>query len=279
LLSIIFGLSSALSWGAGDFTGGMASRKTGAFRAVFFGEVIGLIIILVTAMIIWQPIPALPIWLLSMAAGAMGTTGLLLLYHSMTKGLMSIATPVSALLAALLPVVIGSFTESLPTLLTFIGFIFALAAVWLISQSENGVKDILAHITDLRLPLLAGVGFGLYFVLIHAATHTATFWPMVASRMGGVLILTLYMIIRRETWKVEKGAWTLILLNGVLDIGGNLFFVLAGQTGRLDVSSVLSSLYPGSTVVLAWFILKERISRTQWIGIIAAMIAIILFTL
>jgi drug/metabolite transporter (DMT)-like permease len=257
----------------------MASRKTGAFRAVFFGEVIGLIIILVTAMIIWQPIPALPIWLLSMAAGAMGTTGLLLLYHSMTKGLMSIATPVSALLAALLPVVIGSFTESLPTLLTFIGFIFALAAVWLISQSENGVKDILAHITDLRLPLLAGVGFGLYFVLIHAATHTATFWPMVASRMGGVLILTLYMIIRRETWKVEKGAWTLILLNGVLDIGGNLFFVLAGQTGRLDVSSVLSSLYPGSTVVLAWFILKERISRTQWIGIIAAMIAIILFTL
>ena len=279
MLSIIFGLSSALSWGAGDFTGGMASRKTGAFRAVFFGEVIGLIIILVTAMIIWQPIPALPIWLLSMAAGAMGTTGLLLLYHSMTKGLMSIATPVSALLAALLPVVIGSFTESLPTLLTFIGFIFALAAVWLISQSENGVKDILAHITDLRLPLLAGVGFGLYFVLIHAATHTATFWPMVASRMGGVLILTLYMIIRRETWKVEKGAWTLILLNGVLDIGGNLFFVLAGQTGRLDVSSVLSSLYPGSTVVLAWFILKERISRTQWIGIIAAMIAIILFTL
>jgi drug/metabolite transporter (DMT)-like permease len=279
LLSIIFGLSSALSWGAGDFTGGMASRKTGAFRAVFFGEVIGLIIILVTAMIIWQPIPALPIWLISMAAGALGTTGLLLLYHSMTKGLMSIATPVSALLAALLPVVIGSFTESLPTLLTFIGFIFALAAVWLISQSENGVKNILTHITDLRLPLLAGVGFGLYFVLIHAATHTATFWPMVASRMGGILILTLYMILRRETWKVEKGAWTLILLNGILDIGGNLFFVLAGQTGRLDVSSVLSSLYPGSTVVLAWFILKERISRTQWIGIIAAMIAIILFTL
>ena len=279
MLSIIFGLSSALSWGAGDFTGGMASRKTGAFRAVFFGEVIGLIIILVTAMIIWQPIPALPIWLISMAAGALGTTGLLLLYHSMTKGLMSIATPVSALLAALLPVVIGSFTESLPTLLTFIGFIFALAAVWLISQSENGVKNILTHITDLRLPLLAGVGFGLYFVLIHAATHTATFWPMVASRMGGILILTLYMILRRESWKVEKGAWTLILLNGILDIGGNLFFVLAGQTGRLDVSSVLSSLYPGSTVVLAWFILKERISRTQWIGIIAAMIAIILFTL
>ena len=115
----------------------------------------------------------------------------------------------------------------------------------MISQSEDGVKDILSHIADLRLPLLAGVGFGLYFVLIHAATRTATLWPMVASRMGGVLILTLYMAIRRETWKVEKSAWSLILLNGILDIGGNLFFVLAGQAGRLDISAVLSSLYPG----------------------------------
>ena len=279
MISILFGLTSAASWGAADFTGGLASRKTGAYRAVFYGEVIGLIIILVVALIAWQPIPAWTIWGLSMAAGALGTTGLLLLYQSMTKGLMSIATPVSALLAAVLPVIIGSFTESPATLLTFIGFGFALAAVWLISQSDEGVKDLLSHITDLRLPLLAGIGFGLYFVLIHAATHTATFWPMVASRIGGILTLTLYMTVRRETWAVEKSAWRMVLLNGFLDIGGNLFFVLAGQTGRLDISAVLSSLYPGSTVMLAWFFLKERISRTQWIGIIAALIAIILFTL
>ncbi len=279
MISILFGLTSAASWGAADFTGGLASRKTGAYQAVFYGEVIGLIIILVVALKVWQPVPAWTIWVISMAAGALGTTSLLLLYQSMIKGLMSIATPVSALLAAVLPVVIGSFTESPATLLTFIGFGFALAAVWLISQSEEGVKDLLSHIANLRLPLLSGVGFGLYFVLLHTATRTATFWPLVAARMGGILILTLYMTIRRETWEVEKSAWRMILLNGILDIGGNLFFVLAGQTGRLDISAVLSSLYPGSTVMLAWFFLKERISRTQWIGIIAAMIAILLFTL
>jgi drug/metabolite transporter (DMT)-like permease len=279
LLSILFGLTSAISWGAGDFTGGLASRRTGAYRAVFYGEVFGSIIILVVAMIVWEPIPAWPIWVLALVGGALGTTGLLLLYHSMTKGLMSIAAPVSALLAAILPVIVGSFTESLPTLLTFIGFGFALAAVWLISQSKVGVKDILSHIADLRLPLLSGVGFGLYFVLIHTATRVDTYWPMVASRMGGVLILALYMTVRRETWKVEKVAWTMILLYGILDIGGNLFFVLAGQAGRLDVAAVLSSLYPGSTVILAWLFLKERLSRTQWIGIIAALIAIVLFAL
>jgi uncharacterized membrane protein len=279
LISILFGLTSAITWGAGDFTGGMASRKTGAFRAVLFGEIIGLSIITVVAMIVWQPIPNLGIWLLSMVAGALGTFGILLLYYSMTKGLMSIATPVSALLAALLPVLVGSFTESLPTLVTFIGFIFALSAVWLISQSQDGVKTLLSHISDLRLPLLAGLGFGFYFVLIHAATRTATLWPMVASRLGGVLILSLFMALRREPLNVESSAWPMVFLNGVLDVGGNLFFVLAGQTGRLDIASVLSSLYPGTTVILAWIFLKERLSRTQWIGIFAAMIAIILFTL
>jgi drug/metabolite transporter (DMT)-like permease len=240
---------------------------------------IGLIFILVVALIVWQPIPALGIWALSMLAGAFGTMGILLLYYSMTKGLMSIAAPISALLAALLPVIIGIFTESLPTWLTFLGFAFALAAIWLISQSQDGVKDLLSHITDLRLPLLAGVGFGCYFVLIHAATRTAILWPMVAARLGGLIILTLYMTLRRESWKVERGAWSLIFLNGLLDIGGNLFFVLAGQVGRLDISAVLSSLYPGSTVILAWIFLKERLSRTQWIGIIAALIAIVLFTI
>jgi len=279
LLSILFGLTSAAIWGAGDFTGGLASRKTGAYRAVVYGEMIGLIFILVVALIVWQPIPALGIWALSMLAGAFGTMGILLLYYSMTKGLMSIAAPISALLAALLPVIIGIFTESLPTWLTFLGFAFALAAIWLISQSQDGVKDLLSHITDLRLPLLAGVGFGCYFVLIHAATRTAILWPMVAARLGGLIILTLYMTLRRESWKVERGAWSLIFLNGLLDIGGNLFFVLAGQVGRLDISAVLSSLYPGSTVILAWIFLKERLSRTQWIGIIAALIAIVLFTI
>ena len=279
MISIFFGLTSAVIWGAGDFTGGIASRKTGVYRTVVYAEIIGASLLLVIALIVWQPVPSWNIWVLSIVAGAFGTTGLLLLYYSMTKGMMSIAAPVSALLAALLPVIIGLFTESLPTLLTVVGFAFALAAIWLISQSKDGVKDILSHIADLRLPLLAGIGFGFYFVLIHAATRTDLLWPMVASRLGGMIILVLYMTVRRETWKVEGNAWSLIVLNGILDIGGNLFFVLAGQVGRLDISAVLSSLYPGSTVVLAWIFLKERLSRTQWIGIIAAMIAIVLFTL
>ena len=281
MLSILFGLGAALGWGAGDFTGGLAARKTGAYRAVFYGEVAGIFVLFTAIAIVGESTPSLNVWLLSMLAGAFGTIGLMLLYQSMTLGMMSIAAPVSALLAAMLPVFVGAFTEGLPQLLTLIGFGFALFAVWMVSQGKGGVTDILAHLSDLKLPLLAGIGFGLYFVVMHQATSAgATIWPMVASRSGGMILIAIYMLITRASWKVEdNSAWWLIIINGILDISGNLFFILAGQAGRLDVAAVLSSLFPGATVVLAWIFLKERLTRNQWVGIVSALIAIVLMTL
>ncbi len=281
MLSIFLGLLAALGWGAGDFTGGIASRRTGAYRTVLYGEVIGIFVLFFVIAIFSEPIPDLRSWMFAMLAGALGTLGLVLLYHAMTLGLMSIATPVSALLAAALPVVVGIFREGLPAWTTFIGFGFALFAVWMISQGEDGVTDILSHLADLKLPLIAGIGFGSYFIFMHEATSTgSTIWPMVASRSGGLILITVYMLVTRSSWKVEDAsAWPIITLNGILDISGNVFFILAGQMGRLDVSAVLSSLFPGATVILAWIFLKERLSLNQWIGIAAALTAIVLMTI
>ena len=136
LPSIVYGLLAAIGWGAGDFTGGLAARKTGALRGVFYGEIIGLIAVVAISLMDNQPVPALKVWVLTTIAGAVGTMGLILLYHAMTTGLMSVATPVSALLAAVLPVIFGAFMEGLPSPCTFVGFAFALAAVWMISQGE-----------------------------------------------------------------------------------------------------------------------------------------------
>jgi uncharacterized membrane protein len=278
LLSILFGLTSAITWGAGDFTGGLAARKTGAYRAVFYGEAIGLVLLFAVVLASPQTMPNVKSILLSIAAGGLGTTGLLLLYSAMAQGKMSIAGPVSALLAAALPVIVGMITDGFPGYLTLLGFAFALAAIWLVSQSEDGVKDIFTHLSDLRLPLFAGVGFGLYFILMNAATRETTLWPMVFSRAAGLLAMALFIIIRRDSFITIRAAWPVMILNGILDVGGNFFYVLAGQAGRLDISAVLSSLFPGSTVILAWIILKERLTRTQWLGILCALIAIILFT-
>lgn len=280
MASVFLGLLAALGWGAGDFTGGLASRKTGAYRAVFYGELIGVLFLFAVVGLTREQIPPMRIWQLAVLAGAVGTIGLMLLYHSMTLGLMSIATPVSALLAAALPVVVGIFREGLPGFLTMIGFAFALFAVWMVSQGEGGVTDILSHLSDLKLPLLAGIGFGVYFVVMHEATSSgATYWPMVASRSGGMLLISAYLLVSGQPWKVEdRSVWPMLVLNGILDVSGNLFFILAGQAGRLDVAAVLSSLFPGGTVLLAWIFLKERLNRRQWIGILSALIAIVLMT-
>ncbi len=280
-MSIIFGLCAALGWGTGDFTGGIASRKTGAYRAVFYSEVAGVFFLLIVLGVFGETLPSLEVWLPAAIAGIIGTFGLMLLYHSMTQGLMSISAPVSSLLAAMLPVVVGMFREGLPKGLTMLGFVFALAAVWLVSQSEGGMKDILSHLSDLKLPMLAGICFGLYFILMHESTDTgARIWPMIASRLGGSVMITGYVLISRIPLKVEDtSAWPFLILNGLFDVAGNVFFILSGQAGRLDVASVLSSLFSGVTVMLAWIFLRERLTRGQWIGVASALVAIILMTL
>jgi drug/metabolite transporter (DMT)-like permease len=278
LLSILFGLSSALTWGAADFCGGLASRKAKAYQAVLFGEAVGLAVLLVAAFLSGEAPINLHSWLMCTIGGVITTLGLLLLFQSMIKGQMSVAAPVSALMAAFLPVVAGTFTEGFPGVLTFIGFVLALAAIWFISQPEGGPKSLRLRFSDLSLPLLAGVCFGIYYILIHNGSRDGLFWPLVSSRLGGTLTMILYALFTRQPLLPPRNVWPLIALNGALDVTGNSFYVLAGHFGRMDVAAVLASLYPGGTVILAWLFLHERINRTQTTGILVALAAIVLMT-
>jgi len=113
-MSVLYGLLSAVIWGAGDFTGGIASRRTGAMRAVFFGEIVGGSLLILATLILTDSVPSAGDMLRAALAGALGSLGLVLLYHAMAVGSMSIAAPVSALAAAIIPVVAGSFSEGLP---------------------------------------------------------------------------------------------------------------------------------------------------------------------
>ncbi|MDX1378894.1 MAG: DMT family transporter [Anaerolineales bacterium] len=281
MLPILYGLLSGISWGAGDFAGGLASRKLGAYRAVFYSDLIGLALILFVSIFYREAPPSRFIIFNAALGGALGTFGLLMLYSALSQGKMSIAAPVSALFAALLPVVVGLFTQGLPTLPQFIGFGFALTAIWLISQGNSTERFRLERLADLRLPLLAGLGFAGYFIFLHRATNGSDliFTPMIISRTAGTVLILMAVLARRDSFVVQREAWPIVLTNATLDVGGNMFFILASQVGRLDISAILSSLYPGSTVILAWIFLKEKISSKQIIGIASALIAIVLFTL
>ena len=279
-LSILYGILSALTWGAGDFAGGLATRKLGAYRAVFYADFIGLLALLLVVLFRPEEFPPISSLVIAGVAGMLGSVGLLVLYYSMAKGQMSIAAPVSALFAAALPVFVSAFTQGLPTVIQFIGFGMALTAVWLISQGNSLHRFHLDHLSDLRLPLLAGLGFGSYFILMHYATEgiSSTFWPMIASRTAGTLMLLVFILRQRQSFVIQRDAWSMVFANAILDVSGNFFYLLALRTGRLDIAAILSSLYPGATVILAWVFLKEKVSRVQWAGISIALIAIALFS-
>ncbi len=279
MLSILFGLSSALAWGAADFTGGLASRKAKAYQAVLLGEAVGLVALLIAVISSGEAPIGWFEWMLCTIAGSLGTLGLLLLFHAMTKGQMSVAAPVSALMAAILPVIAGTVTEGFPGWLTLGGFSLALAAIWFISQPDGGPKSMRVRLADLSLPLIAGVSFGAYFILMHRGSQEGLFWPMVSSRVAGVATMMVYTLVTRQPFLPAKSAWPLLILNGLLDITGNGLFILAGQAGRMDVAAVLASLYPGSTVLLAGLFLHERLNRAQVVGVLTALAAIVLMTI
>ena len=278
MISILYGLVSAIGWGAADFTGGLASRRNSPNRVLFLAELSGLILLLIISLSIGEPIPSLPAWLWSGIASGLGTFGLLLLFRALAEGQMTVAASVSALLAACIPVVVGSVTEGVPKPLTFLGFGLALASIWAIAQS-NKPSDWRVNLRALLPPFFAGIFFGFYFVAIHEATHEFIFWPLVSARLAGTLVMLCYALIKRGPAMPDRSLWPLVSLGGMLDVTGNVFYVLSAQTGRLDVAAVLSSLYPGATVILAAVILKERISPMQKLGVFSALIAILLLTI
>ena len=183
MLSIIYGIASAATWGAADFIGGLATKRTSPYRVLFLAEIAGLIPFTALALLTREPIPSTLDLLWGAISSLIGLTGLTILYRALADGQMSIAAPVSALFAALIPVIFGFFTLGAPSLATMIGFGLAFLAVWLISQTDR--TNWRFSFADLRLPLLSGLFFGLYFIVIHRATLNAFFWPLVMARFAG----------------------------------------------------------------------------------------------
>ncbi len=274
-IPILFGLLSALTWGAGDFNGGLAAKRSNPYGVVAVAHILSLGLLLALIPIIGEPVPPMQDWLWGGAAGLTGAIGLLLLYRALAEGRMSVAAPVSALLAAALPVLVGIFRDGNPGAWVLFGFALALAAVWLVSGGEG----LAIRFDELRQPVIAGISFGAFFIFLERASQTSLLWPLVAIRLVSITSMLGYALVTRQAWIPKRESLVPIVLSSILDTIGNAAYALSARTGRLDVAAVLGSLYPGATVLLAWVFLKENISRIQTIGILLALGAIILLTL
>jgi drug/metabolite transporter (DMT)-like permease len=272
LAAVVFGLASALSWGAGDFSGGLATKRASVFGVLAISHVAGLLLLIVLALVWAEPLPSATSLSWGIAAGLAGALGLASLYRALAVGQMGMVAPLSAVLTAALPALFGVLTEGIPGALKLVGFGLALLGIWLIAGTGAavGARD------GLGLALLAGCAFGIFFILIHRAGASAIFWPLVAARIGSLGLVLPLALRKRQLLPSDLRLLVVVLLTGALDVAGNAFFVLAGQAGRLDVAAILASLYPASTVFLAALLLRERVKGMQVVGIVAALAAIAL---
>lgn len=276
-LSIVLGLVSGLTWGVGDFTGGMMTKRTNVYGVLIIGHMGSLLLLLISAVLFKESIPPLQDWLLALLTGVMGATGLILLYRSLAEGQMSLASPVAALVGAIVPVLAGIAIDGLPGGRVLLGFLLALAAIWMIAQT--GHVDLAGIFHKLLVPALAGLAFGFFFIGLHLISSRAMLWPLVATRLGSIPSAMLFCRLRKIDWLPERRHWKTISLISITDTLGNLFYMLAARFGRLDVAAVVSSMYPASTVALAFILLKEKITRSQWAGILLALLALVLISL
>jgi len=272
LIAVVFGLASALSWGAGDFSGGLATKRAPVFGVLAIGHGVGLLLLIGLALVSGEPLPAATDLGWGLAAGLAGAIGLASLYRALAVGQMGMVAPLSAVLTAALPALFGALTEGMPGALDLVGFGLALLGIWLVAGTGavGGARD------GLGLAVLAGCAFGIFFILMHRAGASAVFWPLVAARVGSLGFVLPIALGRRQLVRPDLRLLVPVLLSGALDVAGNAFFVLASQAGRLDVAAILASLYPASTVLLAALLLGERVMRVQVIGIVAALAAIAL---
>ncbi len=272
-----YGLASAISWGAGDFSGGLASKRNHVYGVVLVSQLVGAIFLVGAALLLAEPVPSSLDLVYGGVAGIGGTIGLAALYRGLANGRMGIVAPVAAVVTAIWPVMVSILIEGAPATVQLLGFGLALLAVWLIS-ARNG-KSVEIRPGELGLAVLAGTGFGVFLILIDRVNAGTILWPLAAARAASISMLLIVVALTSPLQKLPSAAGLpVIILAGVFDAVGNVFFALATQTGRLDVAAILASLYPAATIALAWLILKERLLPQQWGGVAAALLAIVLIS-
>jgi drug/metabolite transporter (DMT)-like permease len=274
-LGALLALASAFVWGSGDFCGGLATRRTGPLLVLGVSTLAGLLGLVAVALLVREPLPPAASVIWAVAAGLSGMVGILSLYQALSMGHAANVAPTSAVIGVAMLALYGLATAGWPGWGRLIGFGLAALGIWLVSRS-TATDDHLAR-RALALAVVAGLGFGGYFILMGLVEPGLYFTPVICARLASLSVAGALMRLRRLRWPSLASnpvAW----LAGLLDTGGNVLYLAARQFTRLDVAGVLSSLYPVSTVLLAWLILHQRLSRQQWLGAAVCMAAVVLIT-
>jgi uncharacterized membrane protein len=275
-MAVVLALCSALAYGLSDFVGGLLSRRTSAWSVAVVAQTSStLCTALVALLVVGDPAAADYRWAALAGVGSGVGTGFL--YRGFSAGRMSVVAPVSAVGAALVPMLAGAVTGERLTLLVWVGIVAALPGIWLVSSSPedasapDGSGSLAAGLVD---GVLAGLGFGWLFAALGQVPDSAGWWPLVLCQLVSVPTVAALAVALSAAWVPHGRAAGLAVVAGPLGAAATGLFLLATQQGFLTVAGVLSSLYPASTVLLAALLLKERVHRGQGVGLVLCALAV-----
>jgi drug/metabolite transporter (DMT)-like permease len=273
-VSVLLALAAALAYGLSDFIGGVASRRTSAWPVAFLASVgalcgaAGLVVL----------VPGTPsrgdLWW-GVLAGLGGGAGGAFLYRGLAAGRMGVVAPISGVGAATLPVVVGVATGERPAALVWVGLALALPGIWLVAREPSLDHDQPRSAEGVVDGVLAGIGFGVIFAAMGQVPDTAGYAPLAAAQATALIGIAVTAAMLKGSVVPRAGTDWWGFGGGLLATAAVLAFLLATQRGLLAVASVLTSLYPAFTVLLASAWLKEHVHRAQGMGLGLCAVAVI----
>ena len=275
MLTILLSSVTSLLFGCSDFLGGLASRRDSAFAVTANAHLIGLAIMAVAVVVFPSPFGVGDLaW--GAAAGVSGGIGVTALYGALAVGRMGVVAPLTAALSGSLPALYDLLRGTALRPLSLVGLAIALVAIVVVSASGDLEERAEMPARAIALAVLAGVGFTGCFIFFSLAAKTSGLMPLLAARVVSVAMLMAVTFARRGHVTLAPDARASAYGAGALDAAANVTMLTAIRIGPLAVASVLGSLYPVVTILLARVVLKERLRPVQRIGVVLALAAVML---
>ncbi|WP_214108424.1 DMT family transporter [Acrocarpospora catenulata] len=273
MTAVALATACAVIFGTADFFGGLATRRSRVLAVVVCSQLGGLVLVLLAMPFLpGAASPASLLW--GMAAGVAGGAGIVLFYRGLATGKMSVVAPITATTAMAVPVLFGLLMGERPSPAALAGVALGLLAVTLVSREPGGGGGL--SLGPVLNALASGAGFGGFFILLKLAPADAGLWPLLGARIASIGLVAALAFATRRSLRPAAGSLRVTITAGVLDMAANILFLLAAQRGMLILVTVLVSLYPASTLLLARYVLGERLSMTQIAGVGCALGAIAL---
>lgn len=276
MLGVGLALVASVAWGVGDFIGGVKTRVLPVLSVLVVSQTVGFVWIGCVALIAQKPAPGVDKMGLAALSAVAGTIGLACFYKAMSIGKISLVVPIAAM-AAVVPVVVGIASGDRPSGLQLSGMAIALGGAVLASRERDSGADGSSRLAaGVLLAAVSALTWGVFFLAIDAAADGGPVWASLVNRTTSFVLLLGAALVMRPPLRAARPHLPALAVAGTLDVSANLLFAAASTKGLVSLVSVVGSLYPVVTVLLARVLLKERVERIQEAGVIAALGGVVL---